>query len=109
LGDLPTPDEVLQRVYDLKARIEQDPVGAREELKRYFADGKIKLDPRPDGVYVARWELLPVVLMVGTRRPAPGSSGGGPYTLVVAGACSANILRLESPYTAQSCGSTDLS
>ncbi len=83
---LPTPGEVLQRVNDLEARIDQDPAAAREELRHYFADGKITLVPQPDA-YLARWELLAVALVVETKRPASFSGGGpNPETSGVAGA-----------------------
>lgn len=60
---LPSPAEVEQLVCDLEARIAQDPLRAREELRRLLKDGRIVLEPQPDRVYLARTSLLPLVLL----------------------------------------------
>lgn len=87
---LPTPDEVMGRVLDIEALMDHDPIAAREELRRYFDGGKIRLEVNADGQYVARWALLPLVLLADTYKNAPGVSGGGASssqaTFVVAGA-----------------------
>lgn len=96
---LPTPDEVMARVLDIEARMDQDPIAAREEVRRYFDGGRIQLEVNAHDQYVARWALLPLVLLADTYKNAPGVSGGGASscqaTFVVAGARSPNILRLE--------------
>ena len=103
---LHTPDEVLRRVLDIEVLMDEDPIAAREELRRYFDGGKIRLEVNADGQYVARWALLPLVLLADTYKNAPGVSGGAASssqaTFVVAGARSPNILRLASASPASS-------
>jgi hypothetical protein len=47
----------------------------REELRRIFRDGRITLVPQPGGFYIARSEILPLVL----APPAPQEDLGGGY------------------------------
>ncbi len=72
---LPTPDEMLLRVNELEARLDQDPVAAREELRRYFDDGKIRLRVDENGRYVADWALKAGILLDDTNIAVPGVSG----------------------------------
>lgn len=60
---LPTPDQVLERVLDLERTLAADPVRAREALRRLLVDGRITLEPGADGVYVATFTFLPMVLV----------------------------------------------
>ncbi len=53
-----------------------DPLAAREELKRCFHEGKIGLHETPEGVFVARTELLGEIFLIETRTPAQGVSLG---------------------------------
>lgn len=85
--ELPTPDEVLHRVFALEARLTQDVTRGREALRELFHDGKVRLVPQSDGVYLARTELLPLRILLGQKAedPAPevrepgltGTSCGG--------------------------------
>jgi site-specific DNA recombinase len=81
---LPTADEAMAMCRDLEARVKGDPVGFREFMRSTFlADGKITLDPQPDGTYSARSRILPLRVPVArpikTRTPetvvVPGASG----------------------------------
>ncbi|HEY2404563.1 MAG TPA: hypothetical protein VGI10_01100 [Polyangiaceae bacterium] len=68
-------------VFTLEKRLNADTTQAREELRRIFRDGKITLLPRPAGFYVARSEILPMVLLT---LPPPAAapteeSGEGRY------------------------------
>ena len=63
-----------------------DPLAAREHLKRCFQAGKIGLHETPEGVFLARTELLGEIFLVETRTPAGGSNLGRASTSVVAGA-----------------------
>lgn len=87
---LPSPDEVMQLVFDLEARVVEDPIAAREQLRRYLRGEKIRLELDASGNYVARWALLAVELLADSNKAAPGVSGGGSErsqaTFVVAGA-----------------------
>jgi hypothetical protein len=73
---LPAPDELMEIVFDLEKRRQADPTRGREELRRIFRDGKITLFPEPGGFYVARSEILPLVLLSQTPAPSPGDQGG---------------------------------
>lgn len=76
---LPTPDDLLKLVFDLENRLKADPVRGREELRRIFRDGRITLVPQPAGFYIARSEILPLVLLT----PPPSEDDlGGRYTAV---------------------------
>lgn len=71
---LPTPDEMLRIVFDLERRLTTDVTRGREELRRLFRDGRIDLIPQPDGFYIARSEILPLVLL--TTPPSVANQGG---------------------------------
>ncbi|HEY3353169.1 MAG TPA: hypothetical protein VGQ83_07985 [Polyangia bacterium] len=60
---LPTPEEIVELAFDLQARLAQDPEAGREWLRRILKGEKLVLEPQPDGVYVARGELLPLILL----------------------------------------------
>ncbi len=57
---LPSPREIEAFVADLDAELAQDPLRARELLRRVLKDGRIVLEPQPDGVYLARAAVLPL-------------------------------------------------
>ena len=73
---LPSAEQMLERVFDLPARLAQDPLRGREELRRYFRCGAVRLQPQPDGAWIARAELLPLAAFVGlnAQRPDPEAS-----------------------------------
>lgn len=74
---LPTPEEVLRRVFDLEAHLRDDPTVGREKLRRLLKGGTIKLELGVDGVYTAKTELLPLMLLApeNTTAADPGSPG----------------------------------
>lgn len=76
---LPSPDEVLGRIFALEARLMEDVLRGREALRVLFHEGKIRLMPQAEGFYLAQAELLPLALLLGPEmaKPAPGSSGDG--------------------------------
>jgi DNA invertase Pin-like site-specific DNA recombinase len=82
---LPAPDDLLEIVFDLEKRLRADPASGREELRRIFRDGRITLVPQPAGFYIARSEILPLVLLT---PPAPQEDLGGRYT---ASSCAGRI------------------
>lgn len=71
---LPTPDEILQEVFDIETALREDPVAGREMLRRLLKDGIIVLTPGPDGVYTARSAVLPMMLL----RNEKAGSGKAP-------------------------------
>lgn len=84
---LPTPEEMTALIFDLDRRLMADVSRGREELRRLFKDGVIRLNPQPGGFYVAQSEILPLVLL--TTPPAVASDQGG--------------RNQESRYSASSC------
>jgi site-specific DNA recombinase len=72
---LPAPNDMLERVWEIEERLKQDPIAGRERLRR-LVGGEIKLELNEDGVYVARMNLLPLVLLedVSNRPPGRGAS-----------------------------------
>jgi hypothetical protein len=75
---LPAPDDLMEMVFDLEKRLLGDATQGREELRRIFRDGRITLVPEPDGFYIARSEILPLVLL--TQTPSAVGDQGGRYT-----------------------------
>lgn len=68
---LPSPDEVLDRVFNLEARVTQDVLRGREALRRMFKGGEIRLHTQGTH-YVARMGILPLVLLT-PESAMPGS------------------------------------
>lgn len=89
---VPSAEEMFARVFDLEARLMQDPLRGREELRRLFRDGVIRLDPQADGVYIARGEVLPLVAYLAPNVQRPGS--GDPNRAVYSDGCGGSILPL---------------
>ncbi len=78
---LPTPERVLLRAQELDRVFRGDPLRARESLRRYFEDGRIKLYPQPDRTYLADCTFLPLVALAEMARPlreegSRGTAGG---------------------------------
>lgn len=71
---LPSPDEILDLAFQLDDRLTADVTRGRELLRRLFKDGRISLIPQPGGYYLARSEILPLVLL--TKTPPDSSSEG---------------------------------
>jgi hypothetical protein len=70
---LPTPQEMIRIVLDFERRLMADVARGREQLRRFFRDGRIDLIPQPSGFFVARSQILPLVLLT---RPPPGEVPG---------------------------------
>jgi site-specific DNA recombinase len=83
---LPTPDEIVELAFDLEARLAQDPAAGREWLRRILKGEKLVLEPQPDGVYIARGELLPLILLVPQKGTGASGSPRRRYPAGVAGA-----------------------
>jgi hypothetical protein len=71
---LPTPQEMIRIVLDFERRLMADVARGREQLRRFFRDGRIDLIPQPSGFYVARSAILPLVLLT---KPPPEEVLGG--------------------------------
>ena len=83
---LPDPAAILKRAIELEQRIAENPAGAREELHALFKDKALTLELGADGIYTARSELLPLVVLTPEKRTAPLGSQEGCYPALVAGA-----------------------
>ncbi len=69
---LPSPDELLQKVWELEDNLRQDPIPGRELLRR-FIDGDIRLTLGADGIFTAETKILPLVLLgLETQKPVSG-------------------------------------
>lgn len=71
---LPTPEEIRSWVTDLEAFVSREPLAGREYLRRLLKNKQVRLVAQPDGVFLAKTELLPMVLL--TETPPPGSPEG---------------------------------
>ena len=59
---LPAPDLVIQRALDLQRIAENEPLRAREAIRRLFEGGRLLVKPQPEGHYVAEGRLFPLAL-----------------------------------------------
>ena len=80
---LPSPDELLDLVFDISRRLTADTTRGREDLRHIFRDGRITLVPQPGGFYIAGSGVLPLVLL--TTPPPRKTWEGGIQTLVARG------------------------
>jgi hypothetical protein len=64
---------MVRVAFDLERRLLADVARGREELRHLFRDGRIDLIPQPGRFYVARSEILPLVLLT---RQFPGETPG---------------------------------
>jgi hypothetical protein len=83
---LPSPDELMGIVFELERRVSANTTSGREELRRIFRDGKITLVPQPAGSYVARSDILPLVLLT-PPPPADSSNEEGGERRYLASGC----------------------
>lgn len=87
---LPTVDEIVALVLDIETRIDEDPIGVREDLRQMLHEGKITMIPQPDGSYIGHSHVLPLRVPRPLNRKAPvlaGASG----TSVENGGCGGRI------------------
>lgn len=81
---LPSPDEVREQVFNLDRILSEDVPRGRELLRRLFRDGNIRLHPQEDRSYVARSEVLPLVLLAEMTTPR-NRAGASVHNLSCAG------------------------
>lgn len=88
---LPSPAEVEERILDLHRLCERSPIEAREVLRRVF-NGRIEMKPQPDESYLAKTEILPLVLIgPETAKPQTGEPDWGFYRVYIAGCAGAQL------------------
>jgi hypothetical protein len=83
---LPSTEDMLAIVFDLERRLMAGVARGREELRNLFRGGRIDLIPQAGGFYVARSEILPLVLLV--QPPSEENPGGRRY---LASSCAGRI------------------
>jgi hypothetical protein len=71
---LPAPDELLALVFDLEKRLLADPARGREKLRPSSVTGASRWFRSPTGFYIARSDILPLVLL--TPPPSEANQGG---------------------------------
>lgn len=84
---LPTPATIRGWMENLQAFIDRDPLAAREYLRKLLKGGRVRLRAQEDGVYVAKTELLPLVLL--TTTPPSGL----PKEASLSSACCGGVIR----------------
>jgi len=89
---LPSPDEIAKLATGVEARIKQDPVVAREMLRRMLKGGALRMVPRPDGSYRAESVILPLDLPAKAKRPGVTGPLGDREISMVARACNSTFL-----------------
>jgi site-specific DNA recombinase len=75
---VPTVEEIAGLVLDVETRIKEDPTSAREALRQSLDNGRLKMEPNPDGSYQANSVLFPLRLYwrMRMRKPRAGEPGG---------------------------------
>ncbi len=71
---VPTVDEITSLATDIEARLKDDPVRAREVLRRMLDGGTLKMTPMADGRYLAESAILP--LEISRKAGEIGSCAG---------------------------------
>jgi hypothetical protein len=51
--ELPSPEFALNNLVEFRRQMEEDPVRARENVRRFFDQGRLRLLPQPEGFYIA--------------------------------------------------------
>lgn len=64
--ELPSPETIRGWMKNLDGFVRRDPLAAREYFRKIFKGSKVRLRAQPDGTYMARTELLPMVLLTET-------------------------------------------
>jgi hypothetical protein len=59
---VPTAEDLVRLAQAMENELQEDPVAFREVLRRMTDDGKIRLEPQPDGSYVANSFFMPLVV-----------------------------------------------
>ncbi len=85
---LPTPAEVEDSILNLHRLCESSPIEAREVLRRIF-NGRITMQPQTDGTYLAKTEILPL-LLIGPKMAKP-QSGEPDWGIVYFDCCAGRI------------------
>jgi hypothetical protein len=88
---IPTVAEIMAYVLDVEVRFKEDPTAAREALRQLLVNGKLVMEPQPDGSYVARSVILPMQVSWKTRKPrnlaGSGASVASTIEIVEGGSC----------------------
>jgi hypothetical protein len=69
---IPTTEDLVRLAQAMENELREDPIAFREVLRRMTDDGKIRLEPQPDGSYLAHAFFMPLVVpppTTKTRKP----------------------------------------
>jgi len=66
---MPTVDQVAALASDVASRVKDDPIGAREILRRMLDGGGLKMTPLADGSYQAESVIFPFTLTPKSKKP----------------------------------------
>ena len=61
--ELPSPEFALRNLVAFRQQVEDDPVRARETMRRFFDQGRLHLLPQPEGYYVAQTKFYPMAML----------------------------------------------
>lgn len=74
--ELPSPDFVLRKLVAFRNALEEEPVLARERLRTLFEQGRLLLEPQPEGHSLAKSVFFPMRVfrfaLEPTASPRPG-------------------------------------
>ena len=73
----PTVAELVSLAQDVRARVEEDPIAARELLRHMLLDGKVTMTPNEDGSYTAASMVIWARIAWKTRKPRATSGPSG--------------------------------
>jgi hypothetical protein len=98
---LPSPQELMDVAYNLEKLAVADPALGREELRKMFDHGHIVLLPQPEGYYLAKSRIFPLVPLLDPRYTnAPSGEDGAWYGVSCAGAIWALYTEYSLPFLA---------
>lgn len=72
---LPSPAELAEQVHLLEELLQDDPVHAREQLRKLFDQGRVVLQPHPDGYYIAESRIFPLMALLAVQTSNAPTSG----------------------------------
>lgn len=88
---LPTNEDARSVLEAMQDTMTADPVRAREALRLFFKDGTVVLEPQPDRSYVAKTDVLPLMVIPAARRTKPPSEDSSGASDVYNDGCAGRI------------------
>lgn len=90
---LPTPESIMRAVFEIEGLLRADPTRARQALRTMLKDGIIELEPQPDGTYIARGTVFPLMplLLQPLEKPKPRDREAEGLQVVYRSSCAGRI------------------